>query len=151
VNLVEKSLVNYDLRLALSIFVHVFIVTVPGAWLVFAARFSRQDTWLPRRLVPLLFVVPLLTLALAFTNSYHHLFYAHTEMAKDGPYTYMAITHGPFFFVYTAYDYVLFAAGAALLLAGAARQPGWTVVRLVVVLGAMLVPVLGNIAYVFHL
>jgi N-terminal 7TM region of histidine kinase len=46
VNLVEKSLVNYDLRLALSLFVHVFIVTVPGAWLVFAAQ-TRPST--PRK------------------------------------------------------------------------------------------------------
>src|SRR5271155_4278408 len=60
VNLVEKSLVNYDLRRYVALSVHLFIAIVPGAWLVFAARFARQDRWLPRRLVPLLFVEPAL-------------------------------------------------------------------------------------------
>jgi PAS domain S-box-containing protein len=151
VNLVEKSLVNHDLRRAASAFVYLFIVTVPGAWLVFAARFSNQDRWLPRRLIPLLFLDPALTLALAFTNPYHCLIHAATEMKTDGPYAVMAITHGPFFYVNTAYTYLVFAAGAALLVAGVARQPGRSVGRLVILLGAMLVPLLGNIAYVFHL
>src|SRR3954452_24278628 len=54
VNLVEKSLVPHAPRRAVAVFVYVFIVTVPGAWFVFAARFARQDGWLSRRLLPLL-------------------------------------------------------------------------------------------------
>ena len=38
VNLVEKSLVNHELRRAVTPVLYLFIVTVPGAWLVFAAR-----------------------------------------------------------------------------------------------------------------
>ena len=152
VNLVEKSLVRHDLRRAVAAFVYVFIVTVPGAWLVFAARFARQDRWLTRRLVPLLFVEPVLIVALAFTNGYHGLIHAATEMRQDGPYAVLAISHGPFFYVNAAYAYLVFAAGAALLVAGVAQQPRRTVGRrLAVVLGAMLVPVLGNAAYVFRL
>src|SRR5262249_9009881 len=45
VNLVEKSLVNPQLRRAVAPVLYLFIVTVPGAWLVFAARFAGQDTW----------------------------------------------------------------------------------------------------------
>jgi PAS domain S-box-containing protein len=151
VNLVEKSLVHHHLRQAVADFVYVFIVTVPGAWLVFAARFARQDRWLPRRLVRLLFLEPVLIVALAFTNPFHGLIHAATEMRLDGQYAVMAITHGPFFYVNAAYTYLVFAAGAGLLVAGVARQPGRTVGRLAVVLGAMLVPVVGNAAYVFRL
>src|SRR5262245_59639537 len=64
VNLVEKSLVNHDLRRAVALVLYLFIVTVPGAWLVFAAQFARQDRWLHPRLVPLLFLEPALILAL---------------------------------------------------------------------------------------
>jgi PAS domain S-box-containing protein len=148
VNLVEKSLVHHDLRRAVSIFLYVFIVTVPGAWLVFAALFARQDRRLPRRLVPLLFLEPMLILALAFTNPYHGLIYAATEMKMDGPHAVMAITHGPFFFVHAAYSYLLFAAGAALLVARVACQPDRSAGRLAILIGAMLVPLLGNVAYV---
>jgi PAS domain S-box-containing protein len=151
VNLVEKSLVHHDLRRAVAALVYVFIVTVPGAWLVFAARFARRDCWLPRRLVRLLFLEPVLIVALTFTNPYHGLIHAATEMRPASPYAVMVITHGPFFYVNAVYTYLVCAAGAGLLVAGMARQPGRTVGRLAVVFGAMLVPVLGNAAYVFRL
>jgi two-component system CheB/CheR fusion protein len=151
INLVEKSLVNQEFRRALLPVLYLFIVTVPGAWLVFAARFAGQDRWLPPHLVPLLFLEPLLILALACTNPSHGLIHAATEMQTDGPYAVLVITHGPFFYVNVAYNWMLFAAGAVLLVTGVMRQPGWDRGRLAVLLGAMLVPVLGNAAWVLGL
>jgi signal transduction histidine kinase len=151
VNLVEKSLVNYELRRAIALFDYVFIVPLPGAWLVFAARFSRLDRWLTRRLVPLLYIEPVLILLLALTNSYHGLIHAATRMRTDGPFAVMAITHGPVFYVSAAYSYLLFAAGATFLIAAMGRKRGRSSSRIAVVLAAMLVPVLGNVAYVCHL
>ncbi|HLN27840.1 MAG TPA: histidine kinase N-terminal 7TM domain-containing protein [Gemmataceae bacterium] len=151
VNLVEKSLVRYEPRHALAAIDYLFVVTVPGTWLVFAARFARLDRWLTRRWISLLFIEPVLILALTFSSAYHGLIYAATWMDTDGPYAIMTIRYGPFFFVNAAYTYLLFAAGAALLLAAVARQPGRSMGRFALVLGAMLVPVLGNVAYVFQL
>ncbi len=151
VNLVEKSLVHYDLRLAVSAGIYVFIVTVPGAWLVFAARFARLDRWLSRRVMALLFLEPVFALVLVCTNSWHGLFRTATAMRTDGSYAIMVITQGPFFYVNAAYTYVLFTTGAVLLVVGVARRPGRSVGRFVLVLGAMLVPLLGNIAYVCQL
>jgi signal transduction histidine kinase len=151
VNLVEKSLCNLVWRRAVSLSVYLFIVVVPGAWLVFAARFARRDRWLTRRTLALLCVEPAVILALALTNAYHGLIHAATAVSTDGPYIVVTITHGLFFYVNAAYNYVLFALGAVLLVAAVARQPGRSWGRVAVVLGAMLVPVLGNIAYVFHL
>src|SRR6516165_9086957 len=128
VNLVEKSLVSHELRRAVTPVLYLFIVTVPGAWLVFAARFARQDRWLPPRLVPLLLLEPLLILALVLTNSFHGLIHAATTMTTDGPYAVMIITHGPFFYVNAAYNWVVFTAGAILLVTGVTRQQGWSVV-----------------------
>jgi PAS domain S-box-containing protein len=151
VNLVEKSLTDYDLRRFLATCDYLFIVTVPAAWLVFAARFARQDRWLLPALLPLLFVEPVLIVALALTNPYHGLIHRATAMRAEGPYAVMVIDHGPFFYVSAVYNYVLFAAGAVLLVLGLARQPDRSVGRFLIVLGAMLVPVLGNIAYVVGL
>src|SRR5262249_26497457 len=100
-----KSLVHHALRRVVAAFVYVFIVTVPGAWLVFAARFARRDSWLPRRLVRLLFLEPVLIVALAFTNPYHGLIPPPTAVKPARPYAVMVITHGPFFYVNAAYTY----------------------------------------------
>jgi signal transduction histidine kinase len=148
VNLVEKSLVAYELRRAVSTFVYVFIVTVPGAWFAFALRFSRQERWLPRWSFSLLLVEPVLELLLVFTDHWHGLFRSSTEMSTSGPYAIMVIRHGLFFWVNAAYTYLLFGLGAVFLLVGLTRRPEGTAGRLVVLLVGMLVPVLGNAAYV---
>jgi signal transduction histidine kinase/CheY-like chemotaxis protein len=151
VNLVEKSLVHYELRCAVSTLVYVFIVTVPGAWLVFAVRFARQDRWLPPRAVWLVLIEPILILVLAFTDPWHGLVRTRMELRTDGPFVFMHITHGPFFWVNAIYNWVVFTAGAVFVLVGLARRPDWPPTRLAVVLGAMLVPALGNAAYIFRL
>jgi signal transduction histidine kinase/CheY-like chemotaxis protein len=147
VNALEKSLVTYELRRAVSTFVYLFIVTVPVAWLTFAVRFSRQDRWLPRWAVPLLFVEPVLVLLLVFTDHWHGLFRASTEMTTRGPYAVMVIRHGPLFWVHAVYTYLVFALGAGFLVVGLTRRPDWTADRLAILLAGMLVPLVGNVAY----
>jgi signal transduction histidine kinase/ActR/RegA family two-component response regulator len=147
VNALEKSLVAYEPRRLVSTFVYLFIVTVPAAWLAFAFRFSRQERWLPRRVVPLLFLEPVLVMVLVLTDHWHGLFRASTEMARPGPYAVMVIRHGPLFWVHAAYTYLVFVLGAGLLVVGLTRRPGWTIGRLVVLLAGLLVPMLGNVAY----
>jgi signal transduction histidine kinase len=150
-NLVEKSLVNYEWRRFLALFLHVFIVVIPTGWLVFAARYAGRDGWLTHPMWAVLCIEPVLTLVLVATNGFHGLIHAATEMRDDGPFAVMAITHGRFFYVAAAYSYLLFLAGAAFLVSAVGREPGRSAGRIAVVLAAMLVPVLGNVAYVFHL
>src|SRR5262245_48170976 len=61
-DLVEKSLVNYEWRRAVSSLSYVCIVTTPAAWLAFAVIFSRQDRPWVQRAWPLLFIHPALVL-----------------------------------------------------------------------------------------
>jgi PAS domain S-box-containing protein len=156
-NLVEKSLVAYEPRRAVSTFVYLFIVIVPAAWLAFAVRISRLEHRLPEWAVPFSprsrvgllwpFVEPLLVLLLVFTDHWHGLFRSATEMTTRGPYAVLVIRHGPFFWVHVAYTYLLFALGAGFLVVGVTRRPGGTSGRLVVLLAGMLVPIVGNLAY----
>jgi PAS domain S-box-containing protein len=150
-DLVEKSLVNYEWRRAVSTLSYVCIVTTPAAWLAFAVIFSRQDRPWVRRAWPLLFIHPALVLGLAFTDSRHGLFRATTEMTMDGPYAVMSIRYGPLFWPHAAYTYALFSVGAVFVVLGAARRRDATPGRLLVLLAGMIVPTLGNVAYVFRL
>jgi N-terminal 7TM region of histidine kinase len=49
------------------------ISTVPLAWLAFCIRYTGREGWLIRRNLALLSVVPLVTLALVWTNGAHEL------------------------------------------------------------------------------
>src|SRR5262249_17568270 len=94
------------------------------------------------------FVEPLLVLLLVFTDHWHGLFRSATEMGRSGPYAIMIIHHGPFFWVNAVYQYLLFALVAVFLVVGITRRLDGSAGRLVVLLLGMLVPVLGNAAYV---
>jgi PAS domain S-box-containing protein len=149
-SLVEKSLVRYEPRRAVSTAVYLFIVTTPAAWLAFAVCFARLDSPRLRRAWPLLAVEPALVLALVLTDAHHSLFRTRTVLGTDGPYVVLTCTYGPLFWVHAAYTYTLFAAGAVLVIRGAARRsspPG----QLAVLISGMAVPALGNVAYVFRL
>jgi hypothetical protein len=49
------------------------IASIPALWLVFAIQYTEREEWLTRRNLLLLLIVPLLTLALAWTNESHSL------------------------------------------------------------------------------
>jgi two-component system CheB/CheR fusion protein len=149
-NLVEKSLVDHELRFFVSTLVYGFIVVTPAAWLVYALVFSRQDRRCSRRTILLLFIEPVIVLALAFTDSHHGLLRAATHMRVDGDYAVMVVAYGPLFWLHVAYTYSLFVAGAALVVRGVVRR-NRPVAELLLVLAGMAVPALGNAAYVFHL
>jgi signal transduction histidine kinase len=150
-NLVEKSLTVREPRLIVSRLVYVFILTTPAAWLTFAVSFARWQRWPPRRMLPWLLLEPLLVLVLVWTTPYHNLFRTPSELKKAGDFWVIDFTYGPLFWVHTFYTYLLFLIGAVFVVAGMAQRRDWNLGRLVVTLAGMLVPVLGNAAYILGL
>ncbi len=83
------------------------IVSVPVALFVFALRYSGRDDWLSLRNRALLLVVPVVTLVMVFTNERHGLIWSSTGLDESGPFTVLAVGHGPWFWIHTLYSYVL--------------------------------------------
>jgi PAS domain S-box-containing protein len=90
------------------------IVIVPGSWLAFALAYSGQDTWLARRWL-LLTIMPLATLAAAWTNPLHQLFRSEFYLVNTGSFVVLETTFGPLFWIHTAYSYLLLLLGTFLL------------------------------------
>ena len=84
--------------------------------LLFALAYTGHDEFVTRRLVAVLGVVPVVTLALVWTNPVHHLMWAEpTVMVVDGV-ALVELPYGPAFWAFTAYTYGVVAVAAALLL-----------------------------------
>ncbi len=90
------------------------VVTVPVAWAVFALRYTGRGGWISRRNLLLLSVVPVMTLALMWTNGAHHLFW--TSVGTDPSRTFLLVEHGVPFWIFVLYSYVLVAFGTFLML-----------------------------------
>jgi putative methionine-R-sulfoxide reductase with GAF domain len=116
---VELEVAGFAAKLLCTKIVYLGVVSAPVAWLVFAARYARRDGWLGPLARALLLVVPLITLALAWTNEFHGLIWRSLAVAPPGGrHATLVSTYGPWFFVHTAYSYALLLAGSILLLRG---------------------------------
>ncbi len=125
------------------------ITALPLAWLYFSHRYLESHNW-PRLLISrlLLPLIPALTLILVWTNEAHHLIWRDWHIQDVGGLRLLELHHGPAFWFYWVFSFLLFVLGALRLgktLLGSVRLYTWQV-RLG--LTAILVPWLLNILYV---
>ncbi|HEX3051730.1 MAG TPA: histidine kinase N-terminal 7TM domain-containing protein [Aggregatilineaceae bacterium] len=59
------------------------VAGTPLFFLLFAIEFGQQKSGLPRRLVALLSILPLLTIVIAFTNEWHHALWSHVSLDQE--------------------------------------------------------------------
>ncbi|NTU79207.1 MAG: GAF domain-containing protein [Chloroflexales bacterium] len=127
------------------------IASIPLLWLIYALRYGGHERWLhPRRLAALV-VVPLLTLALAWSNEAHGLIWATATLNPAGEALMLAVTYGPWFWVHVLYSYALILAGSTLLVRAAWRAAPAYRAQGAFLLGAALVPLAGNLLYLVGL
>jgi PAS domain S-box-containing protein len=82
------------------------IVTVPVAWFLLALFYTGRESWVTRRRLLLLFVVPAISVLFAATNPYNLFYPSVTPFPFDGI-TLWHYEHGPLFNVLVVYTYLL--------------------------------------------
>lgn len=124
------------------------IATLPLNWFLFCLNFCNKECWYkkPRNLVLILFV-PLLTLAMVWTNPSHHLHYKEIRMYHHGPFPMIEITPGTWYYIFTVYFYSLLACGCYLILNKfRASDPIFKKQNYSIIVAALL-PWVGNLLY----
>jgi PAS domain S-box-containing protein len=99
---------------------YIGVVSTPPLWLLCMLACTGHQRWARSRVIGL-GVVPLITLMLAFTNEWHGLIWRHVDLTTEGGISMWTATYGPWFWVHTAYSYVLLSA-ATLSILGLARR-----------------------------
>lgn len=89
---------------------------LPAVWIVFMIRFVGKSEWLTGRNMFLFFKIPVMTLLLVWTNSWHHLHYQAVSVDRSGPFPLLAITPGIWYIINTVYFYGLLIFGGYLLI-----------------------------------
>jgi PAS domain S-box-containing protein len=125
---------------------YVGVVFVPLFWLAFASRYTRRASWLTSRTLALLAVVPLLTLAFALTNGWHHWLWQSLLFEPGQPV--LRRIGGPWYRVSVVYSYTLFVWGTALICRELVRTRRPYRMQNVALLVASLVPFAANWLYV---
>ena len=96
------------------------LILAPPLWLVFVLQYTGRTGWLTWGFLAMLWSVPVVTLALVFTNEDHGLMWASEGVRRVRPAADQILLladfeHGPWFWLNFSYASLLVLAGAALL------------------------------------
>ena len=127
--------------------VYVGYAATPLAWIVFALDYTGRGSWLTRRNLALLAIVPVLTVVLVWTNSSHSLFYSSPSLIPSGPFVTLHLNREPLFWVSLAYSYGMLVLGTLLILQVFLTASPWYRSQTGVVLASTLVPGIGSAPY----
>ncbi len=125
------------------------IVSAPVLLFIFALSFTQREKWLRRRYLYLYWLFPLITLILALTNERHHLIWTHfTPIPAD--HFLIAYGHGSWFWVMTAYFYMLVLVASIMLIQAALHYRHIYRQQAITLLISVFPPWISNMLYVFE-
>src|SRR3990172_339245 len=91
------------------------VVTTPVLWLIFAMENTGRKNWISRPRIPVLFVIPFITMLVIWTNEAHHLFWTTQEVYQVGDLVLRKSDNGLWFWAHAVYSYALILAGTVLI------------------------------------
>jgi len=129
------------------------IVTIPAAWLAFALQYSNPSRWqaIRRRVVPLLALIPTITVILVWTNEAHGLIWKAIALDTSGPFVALSLSYGIWFWVNLGSAYLMVLAGTVILLAMVFRSSHLYRQQGIAIIVAVVIPWIGNAFYILRL
>ena len=125
------------------------IVTVPLALLGVVIRYTRRDHLITPFRVALILSVPLLIVALVWTNDLHGWVFTGAEIVHVPPFDLLYRHFGPGFWIHTGYCYLIMMVGTLLLVRSMITTPSRYKGQVVSLLVGISVPWVGNVMYIF--
>lgn len=95
---------------------YIGIAPLPALWIIFVQRYTKFERYLNRKVILALFIIPLITYIMVFTNDSHHLFYNTMSIKAADGLSFLQITRGPWYWVTFFYSNLLTLSGNVFLL-----------------------------------
>jgi hypothetical protein len=100
---------------------YIGIVFIPVFWVLLAARYSGKDRDLSKTVLGSMIFMSTLTLALNFTNDWHHLYYSSLSLDSTGYFPVIVIGKSVWYWVNQVYINLAMVAGTLIFIAGYGR------------------------------
>ena len=133
---------------------YVGVTFVPVFWFLFARAFVNETRPMSAGRLALLSIVPVITIALMWTNEAHGLVYRTLRLRDpEGPLTVLTSggARGPWFWVNTVYLYILMFLGTLAIVAQLSRASGKFRGQLLSISVAVILPWIGHVLLLFNL
>lgn len=123
-----------------------FIATL---WLMLVMAYTGHQNVMKKRLLPLWFIIPVLTLILYFTNDAHHLFYSDIQFRlSDSSLSSTLLFEGPWYKVHISYLYLQGAIGMGLFVRMYSKSVPIVRKQVIMIILGSAAPWLCNIVYI---
>ena len=126
---------------------YIFISCIPVLWLIFTVQYTNRDRWLPRWVMALLFVEPAVVVFLAWGSDLYPYLRTGATAIEVGGAILVQWQYGSFFWVHTAYAYVMMLLGTLMMVPVILRSPFLYRVQAMFVLVGTLAPWIANAIY----
>jgi len=126
---------------------YVGVHSLPPLYLMLAWHYNQRDEWLSKPVILPLWIVPVITLGLAATNSQHHLIWSGFHWLENHPHI-LIYEYGPVFWVSAIYDYILILTATIFFVYAAQHSASLYKKQARLIILAALIPWIGNILYV---
>ena len=149
VSIPEAGALTTEGKILWSKISYIGIVNMPVLWFLFASEYTRKGRWATGRSLFILWIIPLITLILVFTNEIHHLIWARVYIPDDGL-NVAVYERGPWFWINIFYSYWLMLVGSFMMADTYMRVTGIHKRQGVVFIGGLMFPWVMNVLYVLR-
>ncbi len=145
----EAGALTVEAKIYWSKISYIGIVNMPVLWFLFASEYTRKGRWASGKSVFLLFIIPLITLLLVFTNEVHHLVWARVYIPSDGL-NFAVYERGNWFWVNIVYSYWLMLVGSFMMASAYWHAPGSQKHQALIFLAGLMFPWVLSILYMLR-
>lgn len=118
-------------------------------WLMFALNFTGYIEKFKKRTLMLLYIMPVITLIINYTNDYHHLFYKKMYMNYQGVFPILEVIHGPWYWVHTGYTYLMMLIGIIIFIMSYLKATAIVRKQILILVIAWIIPWIADMVYIF--
>lgn len=123
------------------------IASVSVLFFLFAVTYAQSQKVLKSKWLWSVWLIPIVCIALVWTNESHHLIWTEVVQEQFGAFVMASFGHGPAFYLFVTYSYLLLLGGTVVLIRQSMIQPRFRGQTLLLVFGVM-INWAGNIIYV---
>ncbi|MFC1671017.1 histidine kinase N-terminal 7TM domain-containing protein [Spirochaetota bacterium] len=132
------------------------IASVPVLWFLLALSYSNNSREIIKKVNIFLWIIPIASIIMAFTNSFHSLLWSDiTPIKKTITYIsygiHLVFVHGPWFWVIIGYSYILLLLGSMLLIYEAVKSKHLYRHQPIVMITGVIFPWVANFLYITRL
>lgn len=124
------------------------ICFTPVFFFLFTIEYCQLDRIISRKRWKYFFIIPTITVLLAFTNQYHHLLWSKFTWSSNNVLIYW---YGPYFWINNLYIYILLSSGILILFYANFKLQGLYKKQLSFILAGSIFPFAGNMIYILKI